>query len=164
MFGQINTIHTGTVPIFNNLEFKYIIHNPIINNKKLNRPPTYILVDNDKLKPLEIEQSFKYKLEQSIKNYINDNISKLFILTDEYTEILGFDYKAVPERINDIKQIDSVEIVYSNINNSNTDIPVLELNINVMYIKLNNEITQLLPKQVKPITYDIILEKNISLV
>ena len=162
MLGIDNTVYTGKVKLFENLEFKYIINKPIINHSKLDRQPTYVLVDNDKLKPLEVEISFKYNLEQRIKNYINDNISKLPFETDKYLDVLNFDYKAVPNRLEDIKQIDSVDILYSSINMTNPVNPVLELNINVMYVKLNGEITRLLPKQYKPLTFEVELEKIID--
>jgi len=161
MFNQDNNIYSGTVPLFNNLKFNYMINIPIINHKKINRKSTYTLIDSDQFKPLEVEQSFKYKLEESIKKYINDNISKLPTLTDEYCDILGFDYKAIPDRIMDIKLIDSIQILSMSIITLNEK-PVLKLEINVMYLKLNNEITQLLPKLYKPIIYEIEVEKTID--
>lgn len=152
-----NPIYNGSVTIFNNLPFNYIINKPIINHTKLNRKPTYVIIDNDKFKPLEIEYSFKYNLEQSIKNYINYNLNKLPFESDKYSEIINFHYNKIPSRLLDIKSINSIEIISQQLNTSNIEKPTIELNINVMYEKQDGKLTLLLPKLEKPLSYDIIL-------
>jgi len=150
-------IYNGSIPLFNNLKFNYIKNNAIIIKNKIIKKESYKIYDNDLIKPLEIEESFKYNLEQSIKNYINDNLSKLPFESDKYTEIINFDYKIVSDRLNDIKSINSVEILSQRLNTSNLEKPTIELNINVMYEKQDGKLTLLLPKLKKPLSYDIVL-------
>lgn len=145
----------GKVDQFN-LEFEYEEQSSLLDkfnshyiNKYKSKYPNYTLIESKEHSVLEKEETFKFKLETSIKNYINENINKLPFETDDMqnmTNLIGFDYKAIPSRLEDIEKIETVKIVDMHII-YDTELKeyVLNLNINTWYTNKNDETMRLLP-------------------
>jgi len=145
----------GKVDQFN-LEFEYEEQSSLLDKfsshylkKYTSKFPNYTIIESKKYNVLEKEDTFKFKLENSIKNFINENINKLPFETDDMqnmTDLIGFDYKAIPSRLEDIEKIETVKIIDMHII-YDTELKeyVLNLNINTWYTNKNNKTLRLLP-------------------
>lgn len=151
---------TGKVEQFN-LEFEYELKKSFIDQFISSTHPKYKIVEQLKNYQLQKEETFKYKLETNITNYINQNINKLPFdteETDKLTYLIGFDYKSIPSRLDDIVKIENINILNMHIiYDDEIEQYVLDLTMNVWYINNENNIIKLLP--VRPYTrLPVILE------
>ena len=112
---------------------------------------------NDKVisSPFDSSHFLKNELEETIKNYINNNIKRIPFDTHNICNKIGFDYTINESIIDNIKSIDSVNITNMKIitgNQSNKFI--LQLRLNVYYID-NNNMKHFLAPQLPFANYDI---------
>ena len=142
---------TGKVEQFN-LEFEYELQSSLIDKLISSNPPKYpkyTIIDTLKNHKLQEEETFKHKLENSITNHLNQNINKLpydIEDTEKLTYLIGFDYKSIPSRLEDIVKIDHVNIINMTIiYDEDIEQYVLDLTINTWYIDKDDHITKLLP-------------------
>tara|TARA_B100001248_G_C27393926_1_gene464197 strand:+ start:79 stop:504 length:426 start_codon:yes stop_codon:yes gene_type:complete len=131
-------LSTATINQFN-IEFQY----KKITNKLRTK---YIIVDPFEFKPLEYEKTVKSKLENAIKNYINENIDKLPFDTDKLTNLIGFDYESIPDRLNSIKEITNIEINSMSMI-SKDDNYFLDIDLDVSYLNEYGNVNLLLPSK-----------------
>ena len=131
-------LSTATINPFN-IEFEY--------KKTISKLGTkYLIVDPFEYKPLEYEKTVKSKLENAIKNHVNENIDKLPFDTDKLTNLIGFDYENAPDRLNSIEEITNIKIKSMSMI-SKDDNYVLDLDLNVLYLDKNGKIGLLLPRK-----------------
>lgn len=146
----------GKVSQFN-LEFEYAPTEKSIYNIIKPTHKSYEIIDQYDDYTLQDEDTFKYKLETTLKNYINTNINKLPFDTEALTYMIGFDYTAIPSRLEEIDYIESINIINMHIIYDNDlNQYVLDVDIRVWYSNKDGNIVKLLP--VRPYTrYPVIL-------
>ena len=138
-----------TIELFN-IEFNYIEKKDMFGNIY------YDIIEDLKNKPLELDNSLRIILGNSIKEYINNNIDKFPYDTENLSKLINFDYKSIPNRINEIKNIDNIDIPYLKLK-KNKDKLLLYYKCNTYYISDNNtKPALLLPQNYNPMSLTLI--------
>ena len=131
------------------IEFNYLEKKDIFGNIY------YDIIEDLKNKPLELDNSLRITLGNSIKEYINNNIDKFPYDTENLSKLINFDYKSISNRINEIKSINNVEIISLKLKKKKDKL-FLYYMCNTYYLSDTNKPILLIPQNYNPMSLTLV--------